>query len=125
MTDTWDLWFPGAGASGLSFCRAKISAEAGGKVLVHAAPPELDVTVSGQDGTVLARGSGLARSAPGPITYLERQGSEVTLTDGWPDDSDLGRIVLLPGGEAGVLTAWWHADDRSEWRWSIELYNHR
>jgi len=49
----------------------------------------------------------------------------VTLTDGWPDDSDLGRIVLLPGGEAGVLTAWWHADDRSEWRWSIELYNHR
>jgi len=56
MTDTWDLWFPGAGASGLPFCRAKISAEAGGKVLVHAAPPELDVTVSGQDGTVLARG---------------------------------------------------------------------
>ncbi len=31
MTDIWDLWFPGAGASGLSFCRAKISAEAGGK----------------------------------------------------------------------------------------------
>lgn len=68
MADTWDLWFPGAGASGLSFCRAKISAETGGKVLVHAAPPELDVTVSGQDGTVLARAAGW----PGPLRGRSR-----------------------------------------------------
>jgi hypothetical protein len=32
--------------------------------------------------------------------------------------------VILPGGEIGILTAWWNADDGSEWRWSIELRNH-
>jgi hypothetical protein len=31
--------------------------------------------------------------------------------------------VILPGGEAGILTAWWHADDRRSWRWSVELSN--
>lgn len=44
--------------------------------------------------------------------------------DGWPTDADLGRLVILPGGEAGILQAWWNADDRSEWRWSVEFYNH-
>jgi len=24
----------------------------------------------------------------------------------------------------GILTAWWHAEDFSSWRWSIELSNH-
>jgi hypothetical protein len=32
--------------------------------------------------------------------------------------------VILPGGEAGILKSWWHADDHSEWRWQIEFYNH-
>jgi len=31
--------------------------------------------------------------------------------------------VILPGGEAGILKAWWNADDRKEWRWQIEFYN--
>jgi hypothetical protein len=33
--------------------------------------------------------------------------------------------VILPGGEVGTLVQWWHSDDRSEWRWQIELYNRR
>ena len=43
----------------------------------------------------------------------------------WPTDDDFGTPVILPGGEIGVLTAWWNAEDESEWRWSIELSNHR
>ena len=43
----------------------------------------------------------------------------------WPHDGDLGALVLLPGGEAGTLQAWWNAADGSEWRWQVELYNHR
>ena len=125
MTETWDLWFPAAGSTGLSFCRAQVDAEAAGnRLLVHAAPPVLDVTVRDEEGSVVARGSGLERGAEGPITFLVRRGDEVVLEDGWPTQEDLGKLVLLPGGEAGTLTAWWHADDRSEWRWSLELYNH-
>jgi len=41
----------------------------------------------------------------------------------WPSQDDIGRPVLLPGGEVGILKAWWHADDYKEWRWQIELYN--
>jgi hypothetical protein len=41
----------------------------------------------------------------------------------WPSEDDLGTPVILPGGEVGILTAWWHEGDRSAWRWSIELSN--
>jgi len=40
-------------------------------------------------------------------------------------DQDLGQLVMLPGGEVGQLTAWWSPEDHQEWRWSVELYNHR
>ena len=122
---TWDLWSPSAGANGLPFCRATICGELDEVVLVHAAPPQLDVTVRDAAGTVLASGSGLQRSTDGPMTVLRRHGSEIELQDRWPDDDDLLRIVLLPGGEAGVLTAWWHAEDRSAWRWSLEFFTSR
>ncbi|MGH9082614.1 MAG: hypothetical protein ACRDWN_04650, partial [Acidimicrobiales bacterium] len=42
----------------------------------------------------------------------------------WPDDSFHGLPVLLAGGEVGLLRHWEHADDRSWWRWQIELSNH-
>lgn len=126
MTDeVWDLWFPGGGATGLPFCRARVAGDAGDVVLVHAAPPRLDVTVRGEAGDVLASTAGLARTAPGPMTVLRRDGDRVELQDRWPGQEDLGRLVLLPGGEAGVLTAWWHAEDHSAWRWSVEFSNHR
>ena len=122
---TWDLWFPSAGANGLPFCRATISDDLGDVVLVHAAPPQLDVTVRDADGEIIASSAGLQRTAPGPVTVLRRQGSDVQLQDRWPDDDDLLRVVLLPGGEAGVLTGWWHAEDRSAWRWSLEFSSSR
>jgi hypothetical protein len=126
MLEIWDLWFPEAGATGVSFCRSRVDSEvAGERVLVHAAPPTLDVTVrAADDGRVVAIGSGLRRGEPGPISFLVRDGDRIRLEDGWPTDAELGRLVLLPGGEAGTLVRWWHADDRSEWRWSVEFYNH-
>jgi hypothetical protein len=125
MLEYWDLWFPPAGATGLSFARSRVASEAAGdRVLVHAAPPRLDVVVRDQRGTVVAEGTGLERGEPGPISYLVREGATIRLEDGWPDDDDLGRLVILPGGEAGILMSWWHAPDRSEWRWRVEFYNH-
>ena len=125
MSETWDLWFPGAGATGVSFARARVDPEAADdRVLVHAAPPQLEVVVRDAEGRVVASGE-VERGEEGPISFLVRDGDRVRLEDGWPTDDDLGRLVLLPGGEAGVLTAWEHADDRSWWRWSVEFFNAR
>jgi hypothetical protein len=33
--------------------------------------------------------------------------------------------VILCGGEAGVLQGWWNDDERTEWRWQLELSNRR
>lgn len=126
MVEFWDLWFPQAGATGLSFARSKVeSGDVGDKLLVHAAPPQLDVIVRDEKGQVLAEGRSLRRGEPGPMSYLVRERDTIRLEDGWPSQDDVGRLVLLPGGEAGVLKGWWHAEDHSEWRWQVEFYNHR
>jgi hypothetical protein len=125
MLEVWDLWFPDAGATGIAFARSRVDDQAAGnRLLVHAAPPKLDVAVRDQDGKLIAQGSGLERGQSGPMSYLVRQGEAISLEDGWPSQDDLGRLVVLPGGEAGVLKAWWHAEDHSEWRWQLEFYNH-
>lgn len=123
--ETWDLWFPQAGATGMSFARCRVDGrDAADAVLVHAAPPVLTVTVRNGDDAVVAEGHELRRKEPGPMSLLIRDGSQIRLEDHWPTEDDYGRIVILPGGEAGILVSWWHADDRSEWRWRIELSNH-
>jgi hypothetical protein len=126
MLEMWDLWIDSVGATGLSFARSRVESEvAGDRLLVHAAPQQMSVAVrSADDGSLLAEGRTLQRSEPGPMSYLVRDGSQIRLEEGWPTDADLGRLVLLPGGEAGTLTAWWHADDRRSWRWSVEFFNH-
>ena len=122
--ETWDLWYPGPGATGLPFARARVDAdEAGDRLLVHAAPNKLHVTVSDAAGAIVASGNGLERHQPGPMSFLVRRGNRVELEDGWPTERDIGRVVILPGGEAGILKSWWNADDRKEWRWQIEFYN--
>jgi hypothetical protein len=122
--ETWDLWLPGPGATGLPFARSRINAkDAGDRVLVHAAPQRLQVTVTDAAGVVIARSDRLERHQPGPMSFLLRHGATITLEDGWPTPSDIGRVVLLPGGEAGILKTWWNADDRKEWRWQVEFYN--
>jgi hypothetical protein len=123
MAEEWDIWYPKAAATGISFARGRI--DGADVMLVHAAPPILTVTVRGDDGRVLAQGKDLQATDDTPMTRLTRHGNRIEREDIWPGESDLGRLVLLPGGEVGTLKQWWHADDHSEWRWQIELYNHR
>jgi hypothetical protein len=119
---TWDLWYPQAAATGLPFARGRID---GAEVLlVHAAPKVLEVKVYEGD-TLVAQGKELEASDDTPITRLTRRGDRIEREDIWPQASDIGTLVLLPGGEAGRLVQWWHAPDQSEWRWRIELYNKR
>lgn len=122
--EIWDVWYPSAAAQGLSFCRARIEPQ--DVLLLHAAPDVLRVEVRSDEGALLASGDQLRLAGPYvPMTRLRRQGRAVTREDEWPGAEDVGRIVLLPGGEAGVLGDWWHAPDHSEWRWSLEFYNRR
>ena len=119
----WDLWYPDAAAQGLPFARGRLAAT--DVLLVHAAPETLDVVVRDDEGQVLAQGSGLMRTAERPMARLTVNDGQITREDLWPEDSDMGRPVILPGGEVGILLVWWNAADGSEWRWRVELYNHR
>jgi hypothetical protein len=119
----WDLWYPGAASQGLSFARARI--DAADIVLVHAAPDALDIDVRAEDGRLLARARGLGSTADRPIARLTVRDGTIAREDRWPETADLGRIVILPGGEAGVLLDWWNAEDGSAWRWRVEFSNRR
>ena len=119
----WDLWFPHAAAQGLPFARGRLDATK--VLLVHAAPEALDVAVRSDDGRLLASGKGLWRTAERPMARLTVHGERIEREELWPSNEDIGRPVILPGGEVGILLDWWNADDGSEWRWQIEFYNHR
>jgi hypothetical protein len=124
QVEIWDLWYPKAASTGLSFARGRIDAGVE-HLLVHAPPEVLTVTVRSADGQVLAEGQDLNRSADTPMARLRRRGRQIVREDIWPGAEEIGLLVILPGGEVGVLRQWWHAADHSEWRWQIELYNHR
>jgi hypothetical protein len=119
----WDLWYPGAAAQGLSFARGRLDAT--DVLLVHAAPDVLDIDVRGDDGRLLARGRGLARTADCPMARLTVRDGQIARADLWPTEDDLGRPVILPAGEVGILQEWWNAEDGSAWRWQVEFSNHR
>jgi hypothetical protein len=121
---TWELWYPAAGATGLAFARGRIDPT---EVLwVHAAPDRLAVTVRTGDERIIGRGEPLEREGHYlPMTRLTLEGGQVRREDRWPTQADLGALVILPGGEVGVLTAWWNAEDGSAWRWSVEFSNRR
>lgn len=123
--EQWELWYPGAAATGLHFARARMDAH--DVVLVHAAPDTLSVDVRDDAGGLLARGERLERDGRYfPMTRLRREASGgIRREDGWPGGEDIGRPVILPGGEAGILKEWWNAADGSEWRWTVEFYNRR
>ena len=119
----WDLWYPDAAAQGLPFARGRLAAT--DVLLVHAAPETLDVVVRDDEGQVLAQGSRLVRTAERPMARLTVRDARIARQDLWPDEGDIGRPVILPGGEVGILLSWWNAEDGSEWRWRVEFYNHR
>jgi hypothetical protein len=121
---TWELWYPDAGATGLPIARARI--DPASVLWAHAVPGHLAVTVREGDDRVVARGEPLERQGPQlPMTRLTLRGDTVEREDRWPTDDDLGALVILPGGEVGTLASWWNAPDGSEWRWRVEFSNHR
>jgi hypothetical protein len=78
------------------------------------------------DDRVIARGEPLSRKGGYlPMTRFAIDGATIEREDRWPTDADLGSVVILPGGEAGILTAWWNTEDGSAWRWSVEFSNRR
>ena len=117
----WDLWIPDAAATGVPFARGRLDAT--DVLLVHSAPHLLTVQVRDDQGSLLASAQDLKRSRQIPMTRLRREGGAVMREEIWPDPSDYGTPVLLPGGEVGLLREWWHRDDHREWRWSLEFYN--
>ena len=121
---TWEVYYPEAAATGLPFARCRIDPT--DVLWLHSAPEKLAVTVREGDDRVIARGEPLERCGEKyPMTRLERVGETIRREDRFPTQADLGELVLLPGGEAGRLRAWWNAEDGSEWRWQVEFYNHR
>jgi hypothetical protein len=92
-------------------------------ILLHAAPDVITVEVFDERGHRLAYGKDLERTQNSPICRICRDGSTVLREDTWPVQADIGSVVMLPGGEVGLLKSWWHAEDRQEWRWQVEFYN--
>ena len=120
---TWELYYPEAAATGVPFARGRMDPT--DVLWVHSAPPTLAVTVREGDERVVARGEPLRRAGERyPMTRLSHRGGQITREDRWPNQADLGALVILPGGEVGQLIRWWNADDGSEWRWQVEFYNH-
>lgn len=119
----WDLWYPQAGATGMSFARGRLDAT--DILLVHAPPSALTVEVRSKDGQRLAYARDLTRTDDRPMARLTLRDEQITREDLWPTPEDIGRLVILPGGEVGKLISWWNAEDGSEWRWQVEFYNQR
>jgi hypothetical protein len=123
QTEFWEVWYPKATATGMLVTRSLI--DPANVVIIHAVPDVITVEVSSRDGKRLAYGRDLERTQESPMCRLTREGDVIRREDIWPTESDYGTVVLLPGGEAGVLQKWWNADDRMEWRWQVEFYNSR
>lgn len=119
----WDVWIPDVAAQGIVFARGRLDET--GILLVHAAPEKLNVEVYDESRNLQAQGINLSRTANTPVARLQRVGNQVTRQDIWPVKDDYGLPVLLAGGEVGILQSWWNDPQQQEWRWRIELYNHR
>lgn len=124
MTDyIWNLRNPDGGAMGLDFARGRSAPH--DVMLAHALPERVDVEVRNDSGDLVARGRGLRDEVSTPMSRLTLRDGQISRVNLWPEEEDIGRPVILPGGEIGILQSWWNAEDHSEWRWVIELHNHR
>jgi hypothetical protein len=59
------------------------------------------------------------------MAVLTHRANRIKHQDRWPTKKDIGKLVLLPGGEVGVLIRWWNAEDVRAWRWQVESDNYR
>lgn len=119
----WEVWYPRAAATGVLIARGAMDPT--DTLILHSAPDVVTVEVSGSSGGRLAYGADLERTQQSPMCRLRRNGASITREDIWPAAEDIGSLVILPGGEVGVLKSWWNAEDRMEWRWEVEFYNSR
>jgi hypothetical protein len=119
----WEVWYPRAAATGVLIARGALDPT--DTLIVHAAPDVMTVEVSDSRGGRLAYGADLERTQWTPMCRLRRDGSSIRREDIWPVESDVGSLVILPGGEVGELKSWWNAEDQMEWRWVVEFYNSR
>ena len=120
---TWAIRSADGGSLGLEFSRSRI--DVAERVIVHAAPGRMNVEVSDEAGNRVATGSKLKCSEHSPMALLTIAGDAIKREQIWPTDEHLGLPVILPGGEVGLLTAWWNAEDHSAWKWSVEFSNSR
>jgi hypothetical protein len=119
----WEVWYPRAAATGVLIGLGAVDPTE--SLILHSAPDVVTVEVSDGRGAQLAYGADLERTQQSPMCRLRRNGGSVTREDIWPAEDDIESLVMLPGGEVGVLKAWWHTEDRMEWRWQVEFYNSR
>jgi hypothetical protein len=121
----WDLRNPDGAMTGMAWGRALIAAH--DHVLAHSLPERVDVEVRTADGQAVAAGEGLRdESGSMPMSRLDLSGDgRVVRANVWPDESDIGKPVILPGGEVGILLEWWNEPDGSAWRWRVEFSNAR
>ena len=120
-THTWDLRNPDGAMLGTEFARGVMDET--DCLLAHSLPERISVVVTDGDDQVVAKGDELAHDESRPMARLWRRGARIERENVWPDESDIGRPVILPGGEVGILREWWNADDGSAWRWQVEFSN--
>lgn len=118
---TWEIRNPDGGMLGLEFAKGRMAAHT--EVLSHALPERVDVEVRDTSGAVVASARGLEGGASTPMARLSITGDAIRRENVWPDEDDLGKPVILPGGEIGILRSWWNAADGSEWTWNVEFHN--
>jgi hypothetical protein len=110
--------------NGLEFTQATTAGEFR-RVLVHAAPAQASIEIVDDDGRRIAHNDIDREGEYSPITLLDIDGGQVRRREVWPDETHIGLVVLIAGGEAGVLQRWEHAADHSWWRWAVEFSNHK
>lgn len=120
----WDLRNPDGASTGMPWGRARMAAR--DAILAHSLPERVDVEVRTADGEIVAKGENLSDPRlTSPMARLMIREGAVTRTNLWPDESDIGKLVILPGGEVGILLEWWNAPDGHCWRWRVEFQNSR
>ena len=123
MNGRWTIRTRDGGMNGVEFSCCTTAAGFA-RVLVHAAPAMAEMEVRSDDDELIARGEITRDGDYSPMTLVELDDGTLRRSEVWPDDTYLGALVLLSGGEAGVLQSWEHAADHSWWRWSVEFANH-